>query len=179
MASVTSRYARAFAEVVLDKRLDRQKTEDELRSFVELLHSNPDLRTIWDNPSVEAAQKHKVLDAIVARTGTSPMVRNFIAVLIDHGRIAALPEIAPQVEVELNQRLGIADAQVTTARQLGDPEKRALETRVGELTGKRVRARYATDPGLLGGAVVKVGSTIYDGSIRGQLERLKKELSGT
>ena len=122
-------------------------------------------------------EKRAVLDAIVARTGASRMVRNFIAVLIDHRRIALLPAIVRQVEVEFNERMGLAMAEVTTARPLADQQRRVLESRVGAVTGKTIRARYATDDSLLGGAVVKVGSTVYDGSIRGQLERLKEQLT--
>jgi F-type H+-transporting ATPase subunit delta len=177
MAAIISRYARAFADVVLDKKLDPRRTEEELQALADLVRSAPELRTVWENPSVDAAQKRAVLDAIVARIGASRMVRNFVALLIDNRRIAALPEIARQVELELNERFGLAEADVTTARELADAEKRALEARVGEVTGKKVRARYATDRGLLGGAVVKVGSTVYDGSIRRQLEKLKHELS--
>jgi F-type H+-transporting ATPase subunit delta len=175
--SVFSRYARAFADVVIGKNLDPRKVEDELGSFVRIVESVPDLRTVWENPSVEARQKHAVLDRIISHIGGSPMLRNFIAVLIDHRRVAALPEIARQFEIDLNERLGLADAEVTSVRELSDAEKRILEARVGEVTGKKVRARYKTDAKVLGGAVVKVGSTIYDGSIRGQLERLKQELS--
>jgi F-type H+-transporting ATPase subunit delta len=175
--SVFSRYARAFADVVIEKKFDPRQVEDELWSFVRIVESVPDLRTVWENPSVEARQKHAVLDHIIKRIGGSRMLRNFIAVLIDHRRVAALPEIARQFELDLNERLGLADAEVTSARELSDSEKRALEARVGEVTGKKVRARYKTDAKVLGGAVVKVGSTIYDGSIRGQLEKLKQELS--
>jgi F-type H+-transporting ATPase subunit delta len=175
--SVFSRYARAFADVVIENQLDPRRAEDELGAFVRIVESAPVLRTVWENPSVEARQKHAVLDQIVARIGASRMLRNFIAVLIDHRRVAALPEIARQLELDLNERLGLADAEVTSARELSDPEKRALEARVGEVTGKKVRARYRTDAQVLGGAVVKVGSTIYDGSIRGQLEKLRQELS--
>jgi len=175
--SVFSRYARAFADVVIEKKLDPRKVEDELRSFVRIVESVPVLRTVWENPSVEARQKHAVLDQIITRIGGSRMLRNFIAVLIDHRRVAALPDIARQFEIDLNERLGLADAEVTSARELSDLEKRVLEARVGEVTGKKVRARYKTDAKVLGGAVVKVGSTIYDGSIRGQLERLKQELA--
>ena len=175
--SVFSRYARAFADVVIEKKLDPRKAEDELGAFVKIVESVPALRTVWENPSVDARQKHAVLDKIVAHIGGSRMLRNFIAVLIDHRRVAALPEIARQFEIDLNERLGLADAEVTSARELSDAEKRALEARVGEVTGKKVRARYSTDTRVLGGAVVKVGSTIYDGSVRGQLERLKQELS--
>jgi len=175
--SVFSRYARAFADVVVEKKLDPRVVEDELAVLVGIVESVPVLRTIWENPAVEAQQKHAVLDRIIARVGGSRLLRNFIAVLIDYRRVAALPEIARQFELELNERLGLADAEVTSARELSDSEKRALEARVGEVTGKKVRARYRTDAKVLGGAVVKVGSTIYDGSIRGQLERLKQELS--
>ncbi len=177
MSAVANRYARALADVVLDKKLDPRQTEQELNALASLVESAPQLRTVWENPSVEAEQKRAVLDAIVSRIGASRMVRNFVALLIDHRRIAALPEIARQVEVEINQRFGLADAEVTTARPLDESEKRALETRVAEVIGKKVRARYAQNPMLLGGAVVKVGSTVYDGSIRGQLQRLKAELS--
>jgi F-type H+-transporting ATPase subunit delta len=176
--SVFSRYARAFADVVIEKKLDPAKVEDELGALVRIVESVPQLRTVWENPSVDVRQKHAVLDKIVTRIGGSRMLRNFIAVLIDHRRVAALPEIARQFELELNQRLGLADAEVTSARELSPAEKRALEARVGEVTGKKVRARYQTDAQVLGGAVVKVGSTIYDGSIRGQLEKLKEALSG-
>jgi len=175
--SVFSRYARAFADVVVERKLDPRKVEDELAAFVRIVESVPDLRTVWESPSVDARQKHAVLDKIVARIAGSRLLRNFIAVLIDHRRMAALPEIARQFELELNERLGLADAEVTSARELSDSEKRALEARVGQVTGKKVRARYKTDAKVLGGAVVKVGSTIYDGSIRGQLEKLKQELA--
>ena len=175
--SVFSRYARAFADVVIERKLDPRKTEEELEVFVRIVESVAELRTVWETPSVDARQKHAVLDQIITRIAGSRMLRNFIAVLIDHRRVAALPEIARQFELELNQRLGLADAEVTSARELSDLEKRSLEARVGQVTGKRVRARYKTDANVLGGAVVKVGSTIYDGSIRGQLERLKEALS--
>jgi F-type H+-transporting ATPase subunit delta len=177
MAAVTSRYARAFADVVFERRLDPRKTEEELRSIADLLASSPELRTIWENPSVTAQQKHAVLGAIVERMGASRMVRNFLALLIDNRRIAALPKILRQLSLELNERLGLAEAEVTTARQLSPEEQRALEAQVARITGRKVRAHYSTDPAVLGGAVVKVGSTVYDGSIRGQLQRLKEALS--
>jgi len=175
--SIFSRYARAFTDVVIDKKLDPRKVEDELAAFVGIVESVPVLRTVWENPSVEAREKRAVLDQIIARIDGSRMLRNFIAVLIDHRRVAALPEIARQFELDLNERMGLADAEITSARPLSSAEKRALETRVGAVTGKKVRARYKTDAAVLGGAVVKVGSTIYDGSIRGQLEKLKQELA--
>lgn len=177
MASVTNRYARAFADVVFEMKLDAQQTVQQVRSIVDVVSSSPELRRIWDNPSVPAEQKRRLLDAIAAKLGVSRIVRNFIAVLIDHRRIAALNDIARQVELELDHRLGFTEAQVRSARELLPAEKQALEQKIEWLSGKKVRADYCTDRALLGGAVVKVGSTIYDGSVRGQLERLKEELS--
>jgi F-type H+-transporting ATPase subunit delta len=175
--SVFSRYARAFTDVVLDKKLDPRRVEDEITTLVQVVEATPVLKTVWVSPAIETREKHAVLDKIITRIGGSRLLRNFVAVLIDHRRVAALPEIARQFELELNERLGLADAEVTSARELGERERQALEKRVGEVTGKKVRARYKTDRNILGGAVVKVGSTIYDGSIRGQLEKMKQELS--
>lgn len=177
MAAVNSRYARAFAEVVIEQKLDPGKTVEQVRSLAELFGSSPALRAVWENPAVPAEQKHGLLDAIAKRTGVSRQVRNFVAVLIDRGRIAALPQIGRQFETALDQALGFVEAEVSSARDLGDDEKRSLEAQIARVTGRKVRARYLRDAGLLGGAVVKVGSTIYDGSVKGQLRKLKETLS--
>ncbi len=177
MALVHSRYARAFADVVFDLKLNANAVVQQVRALVDVVNSSAELRRVWENPSIPADQKRGLLDAIVARLGALKPVRNFVAVLIDHHRIAALPDIARQFELELNHRLGFTEAEVASARPLSDDEKSALEAQIGRLTGRRVRATYTTDQELLGGAVVKLGSTIYDGSVKGQLEKLKLELS--
>jgi F-type H+-transporting ATPase subunit delta len=120
-----------------------------------------------------------VLDAIAQRAGISRPVRNFIAVLIDKRRTRFLAEIVAQFAQELNQRLGFADAQITTARELGVTERTALEQDLTRVTGKTVRARYEQDPAILGGAIARVGSTVYDGSVKGQLERLRQQLASS
>jgi F-type H+-transporting ATPase subunit delta len=177
VAAVSSRYARAFADVVIDLKLDVNAIQQQLHALLEIIQSSEELRNVWENPAIPAVQKHKLLDAIAARAGMARQVRNLIAVLIDHGRIAALEHIVRQFEDDINRRLGIAEADVTSARELSPEEKQALEAQIRRLTGKKVRARYLTDGGLLGGAVVRLGSTIYDGSVRGQLEKLKEQLS--
>jgi F-type H+-transporting ATPase subunit delta len=117
-----------------------------------------------------------VLDAVTARLGATRQVRNLIAVLIDHRRLPLFSEILKQLEEELNDRQGFAEAQVSTARQLSDPEKQMLEAEITKMTGKKVRAKYEQDASLLGGAVVQVGSTIYDGSVKGQIEKIREQL---
>ena len=173
MASVASTYARAFADVVLDKHLDADRSVAQLRMIATLLDESSDLRRVWENPAIPADQKRRVLDVVAERDGISTQVRNLVAILIDHRRVHFLGPIIRQLEKELDARLGFAEAQITSARELGDAEKRGLETQAAKLTGKKVRAKFGQDPSLLGGVVVRIGSTIYDGSVEGQLERIR------
>jgi len=177
MASVASTYARAFADVVLHDRLDADGCIAELRMIAQLLDESRDLRRVWENPAIPAEQKRDVLNAVVQRDGISKPVRNLVAVVIDHRRVHFLPRIIQQLEKELDARLGFAEAEITSVRPLAEPEKREFEAQVAKLTGKKVRAKYGQDASLLGGAVVRVGSTIYDGSVKGQLERIKEAIS--
>ena len=176
MAAVTARYSRALADVVFEQKLDAQKVVAEVRAIEAALAESPALRHTWDNPAVQMPVKVKVLDAIIAAVGAGRITRNFIALLIERRRIRSMKEIRAQFEAEVNDRLGIADADVTSVRNLGDDERRGLEAQVAKVTGKKIRATYSTDKSVLGGSVVKVGSTVYDGSVRGQLQRLKQQL---
>lgn len=177
MASVASTYARAFADVVLNDHLDADRCIAELRTIATLLTESAMLRRVWENPAIPADQKRRVLDVIAERDTLSKQVRNLIAVLIDHRRMHFFEPIIDQLEKELDARMGFAEAQITSARVLGDAEKREFEAQVQKLTGKKVRATYGQDATLLGGAVLRIGSTIYDGSVKGQLERLKEAIS--
>src|ERR1700751_3655233 len=177
MASVASTYARAFADVVFSAHLDAARAIGGLRQIAALFGESVELRKVWENPAVPADQKRKLLDAIVQRGGIERPVRNLVAVLIDHRRLPFLPRIVEQLEKELDARLGFTEAQISSTRELGASEKRTLETQIEKTTGKKVRATYGLDPSLLGGAVVRVGSTIYDGSVKGQLERIKEAIS--
>jgi F-type H+-transporting ATPase subunit delta len=178
MSAVASRYARAFADVVLDRKLDPKQVTEQLGGIVELYRSNPDLRRVWESPAIPAEQKRKLLDAILERGAVLRPVRNFVAVLIDHGRIPEIEQIARQFQTELNHRLGIVEAEVTSARPLAEAESRELLAEVERVTGQRVSAQYKIDPSLIGGAAIRVGSTVYDGSVRGQLQKMKEQLSG-
>jgi F-type H+-transporting ATPase subunit delta len=165
VASIASTYARAFADVVLSARLDANRAIEGLRGIAGLLSESPELRRVWENPAVPADQKRRLLDAIVHREGIEPHVRNLIAVLIDHRRVQFLSRITEQLEKELDARLGFAEAHITS------------EAQIEKVTGKKIRARFGLDASLLGGAVVCVGSTIYDGSVKGQLEKIKQAIS--
>jgi F-type H+-transporting ATPase subunit delta len=177
VASVASIYARAFADVVFDAHLDAARATGGLKRIAHLFGESLALRRVWENPAVPVEQKRKLLDAIVQQEEIERPVRNLVAVLIDHRRLPFLPRIVEQLEKELDARLGFAEAQISTARALGDGEKRALEAQIAKTTGKKVRASYGLDASLLGGALVRVGSTIYDGSVKGQLEKIKEAMS--
>lgn len=178
MASVVGTYARAFADVVMSdgNNLEPSRVLQELRGIEALFNESDPLRRVMENPSIEGERKRAVLDAITKRLGTTRQVRNFIAVLTDHRRLPLFDEILKQLEQELNERQGFAEAEVKSARRLSDSEKQMLEAEIAKLTGKKVRAHYDEDASLLGGAVVQVGSTIYDGSVKGQLEKIREQL---
>lgn len=176
MAAVASRYARALVDVVLEQKIDGEAARQQLQTMVNAVAESDELRRVWESPAVTAEQKRAVLDAIVRQIGAFKPVRNFMAVLIDHRRIPMLPEIARQFRTEMDAQMGLVEAEISSARELTATEKKDLEARVEQMTGKKVRASYSADRELLGGVVVKVGSTIYDGSIRGQLQRIKQEL---
>ena len=179
MATVTNTYARAFADVVFSDRLDPAKIFEEAESLAALVAGSRDLREVWHTPSIPAEQKRAVLDAIAARLQISRPVRNFMAVLIDHHRVDFLGPIVKQFGQELNQRLGFTEAAITSARALSEPERHSLEAEVEKLAGRKVLARYSEDATILGGAIVRIGSTIYDGSVKGTLERIREQLSST
>ena len=178
MAAVSIRYARALADVIAETKLDPAKAVEQLRSLVAAFQESRELREVWESPAILVEQKQKVLDALAAKIGvTDRPLRNFIAVLIEKDRIALLAEIAGQLETELNSRNGRLDAEIVSARELGAEQRSSLVAELSRLTGKTVLPRYATDAKLIGGVTVRVGSTIYDGSVRGQLQRIRQQLS--
>jgi F-type H+-transporting ATPase subunit delta len=179
MAAVASRYARAMVDVVIDDKIDSTLAIQQVNDMAAAVAESNELRMVWESPAVPSEQKRALLDAIVARAGTIRQIRNFFAILIDNGRIPMVAQIARQFETELNTQLGFVAADVTSSRPLSDVEKRDLEAQVASITGKKVRAKYDTNPELLGGALVRVGSTVYDGSVRGPLQRLKKQLASS
>jgi F-type H+-transporting ATPase subunit delta len=176
MSAFAARYARAFADVVLDTKLDPADVEQQLRDFAATFAASKDLREVLLNPSIPTAKRVSILDAVNSRIGCGPKVRNFLAVLISHERLASLNEMIEEFRLEMNRRLSISDAEVVTARPLQEQERAKLERDVAELAGTRVNATFRQDKSLIGGAMVRIGSTIYDGSVRGRLERLKERL---
>jgi F-type H+-transporting ATPase subunit delta len=177
--AVASRYARALADLVFDpsKGLDAQTAARQLELFEEVLRTSPDLRIALLSPAVAPQRKRAVVARLAERLGMARLVRNFLCVLIDHRRTPLLGEIRDAFQAVVDERLGIRRAEVVSARELGDSERERVGAQLSRLTGKRVLCRFARDAGLIGGLTARIGSTIYDGSVRGQLEVLRRRLA--
>jgi len=177
MSAVLGRYARAYADVAVKNKLNPEKTIAEFQQMADVVNTSRELRNVLQNPAVSREQKLKLLDAIIRHIGASKMLRNFLAVLIDHRRIGNIGDLLEQFKQELDRRLGIAEAKVSSVRELSSTEKTSLERQLADITGMTVRATYSQDATLLGGVLVRVGSTIYDGSVQGRLQRMRQELA--
>lgn len=176
MPAFVSRYARAFLDVVTAKRLDTVAMDKQVADFEATWDSSPELQTFFENPAVTTAQKVAFLDKLNEKLGLQKEVRNLLAVLISNDRIGEVHEVAAAYRKEMQDRLGIRQAEIVTARELGNDERDALIAGVGRMAGGRIEAKFKLDQSILGGAVVRIGSTVYDGSLRGRLERLKEAL---
>jgi F-type H+-transporting ATPase subunit delta len=179
MAAVASRYARALADVLTGPQPpDTAGTvEQQLRDFLGLVEESVDLRNLMDSPAVAAARKKALVETLGARIGLGKTARNFLFILVDHRRIPLLAEILPAFRSLVDEHLGLVQAAVTSAQPLAEAERAQLEAALGRKTGRVVRATYAVDPALIGGAVTRIGSTIYDGSVREHLRVLRERLS--
>ncbi len=177
MALYTARYARALAEIVTDSGLDVRATDQELSDFAAAWTESRALREVMIDPSVAAAKKIAILDKLAPRLGLSKTVRNFLAVLSNHERMESFPEVLREYRREIRTLLGIAQVEFTTARVLDEQERQAVVARVGALAGAEVEATFYQDTSLLGGALLRIGSTVYDGSVRGRLEHLREKLA--
>ena len=180
MAIFATRYAKAFADVVAESHLGAPAVDKQLQSFLNAWDESKDLREVFGDPSVPITQKVAVLDAMQPKLHLAPQVRNLLAVLIQHDRITSVHEVVDEYRKELQARLGIHHAQVTTARPLNAQDKETLLEQIGKLTKSKegqVEATFTEDPSILGGVVVRIGSTVYDGSVLGRVERLREALS--
>ncbi len=177
MAVVDLRYARALDEVVLEKNLSREDVKAQLNDFLRTFADSSELREAFENPSIPEDGKLRVLDAIAARSGMNPTVRNFLAVVMHHLRLGELQDIVDAYLSRADRSGGVADAEITTARPVDEEERRMLQDSILRLSGSSsVRASFHEDPALLGGAVIRLGSTVYDGSVRGQLEQMRQRM---
>ncbi|MHB8301954.1 MAG: ATP synthase F1 subunit delta [Acidobacteriaceae bacterium] len=176
MSVFATQYARALADAVMSDKLGTQAIDGQLRDFVGTLRDSKELRGILGNPSVPLDTKLKVLDAIAPRIGMAKQLRNFLAVVLQNDRMHALESIAVEYRKEIDARLHIVEAVVTSVRELNAEQRSGMEAKASQLAGFQVRAAFKKDASLLGGVVLRIGDTIYDGSVRGRLEELRDKL---
>jgi len=176
MAAFVARYASAFADVVTAAKLDSVALDRQFGDFLSTWDGSPELREFFLNPAIPAAAKVEILDKLNAKLQLQKELRNLIAVLISNDRIGQVSEVAQAWRRLVQEQLGIRPAEIVTARPLDTKERDALLAELAMLAGSRIEASFKLDKSILGGTVVRIGSTVYDGSVRGRLERLKEAL---
>lgn len=176
--ALSFRYARALAGVVTGAQADAQAVADDLEIFERLLAESGDLRVALESPTIPPLRKRTVVVRLAKEAQISDVVRRFLFVLIDHRRMQSFHDIREAFQSVMDERLGVARAEVVSARPLTGAQQQEIIARLAWITGKQARARFKTDDGLIGGVMARIGSTVYDGSIRGQLDALKQRLAG-
>lgn len=175
-STVFARYARSLVEVVVAQH-EESEVGRNLSLYREIFKAVPQLLECFDNPAVPREAKQKILSELMVLYPLGPTAANFLRILLDHNRIRYFNEILDYYTTTLNERKGIVAAEVTSAVPLSEPETAALRDGLSRAVGRTVTLNLRTDADLLGGVVVQVGSTVYDGSIRRQLENLRRQLS--
>ena len=175
MKALAERYAGALVDVALENK-QADLVKQELAAFAAMVRESDELHAFLSNPSITRAIKHAAIEQLVARMGASRTLRNYLFVIVDQRRAGMLIEIEQAFSALLDARQGITQVTVTSAADLTGGERAELDAALAKLTGRKVQAQCKTDPTLIGGVVVRIGSTIYDGSVRAQLDRLRTRM---
>ena len=176
MKSASLQYANALADIALEQGAG-EAAQKQLKEFGAAFAESAELRNFLGNPAVAREDKHGVVEKLVARLGSSRIIRNFLLVIVDNQRTHVIPEIIDAFDLVIRQRRGVAEAEVASATELNAAQKKQLLQTLERLSGKKIEAKYSLDPKLLGGAVVRIGDTIYDGSLRSRLNQLRARLT--
>jgi F-type H+-transporting ATPase subunit delta len=176
LRSASLQYANALADVALAQGAADAALK-QLTDFAAAFDISSELRNFMTTPGVPREAKHGVIEKIAARIGAGKIIRNFLFVIADHQRTHILPEILAAFQDVIRQRQGIAEAEISSAVELSAAQKKKFAQTLERLTGKKIQAIYSLDPALMGGAVVRVGDTIYDGSVRNSLNEMRARLA--
>ena len=175
--AVARRYAVALADVAL-ARGEAREVQQEMLAWEQMFQSNPVLMEVFRNPTIALDKKRAVLNRVIELTKPGPTTVNFLKVLLQNQRLTELGEINRKFAEVLDQRAGVVAATVTTARSVPEDAQQRLHQKLLALTGKKVRINFAIDPEMIGGLVTRIGSTVYDGSVRNQLQQIKEKMAG-
>jgi F-type H+-transporting ATPase subunit delta len=176
LKSASLQYANALADVALAQGAADAALK-QLNDVAAAFATSGELRNVLASPAVPREAKHSVIEKIAARAGAGKIIRNFLFVIADHQRTHILPEIVAAFEDVIRQRQGVAEAEISSAVELSAAQKKKFAQTLERITGKKIEAKYSLDPTLLGGAVVRVGDTIYDGSVRSSLNEMRARLA--
>lgn len=176
LQTIARRYAMALTDVVTAQGMAREVRE-ELSAWEAMMRGNSELLELFQNPTIPYEQKRAVVNTLIERTRVRPVTANFLQVLLQNHRLANLDEINKSFAQELDRRAGVVTAHVTTARSVPEAAQDSLRTKLGELTGKSVQLQFTVDEDLIGGMVTRIGSTVYDGSVRTQLQQFKQKMT--
>lgn len=177
LQTVARRYASALADVVIERREERE-VQKEIEVWASMIDSNPQLKEVFANPTVVYDHKRTVLEELISRTRVRETSASFLRVLLRNQRLAQLPEVSARFGQVLDERAGVVAAEITTARPIPEDLKKALHDSLTSATGRTVRLTFATDEAIIGGLVARIGSTVFDGSVENNLERLADGLVG-
>jgi F-type H+-transporting ATPase subunit delta len=175
--ALARRYAAALADVVTE-RGEAQEVRDELSSWESMTEANPQLLEVFSHPTIPHEQKRALLNELLSRARVRPTTANFLQVLLQNHRLGDLSEVNRQFAQELDRRANVVTAQVTTARPIRQDEQDALRAKLSQMTGRHVRLEFEVNEDLIGGVVTRIGSTLYDGSVRGKLEQIRRRMAG-
>ena len=175
--TVARRYASALADAVLAGG-DAREIQEELVRWESMIQSSDLLREVFSNPTINYDQKRSVLEELIRRTKVRTSTANFLRILLKNQRLTELGEINRRFAQVLDERSGVVAAEVTTARPVPEDIQKSLEQRLVSMTGKKVRFSFATDESIIGGMIARIGSTVYDGSVRNQLRQVEDRLAG-
>ena len=177
-AALASRYAGALVDVVTGPKseIDPQAAVEQLHQFTSTFNASQELRNALASPAVPPGRKRAVVARFAEMLALARTVRNFLYVLVDHRRTDYLPEILEAFEILLDERLGIVRADITSARELSEKQQIVLRDELARVAGAQVRLKFQMDPELIGGVVARIGSTVYDGSVAGELAALERRL---
>lgn len=173
--TIARRYSTALADVVIATGAT-ETVKSELAGWTELFFNSTDLQNVFSNPAIAHANKERVLDGLIAKVKPSKPTANFLKILLQNGRLTEIGEINERFDEVLQERSGVVSAEITSARELPESERTEFKTNLERLTGKRVNINYAVNKEIIGGVVTRIGSTVYDGSVKTKLENLKEQL---
>jgi F-type H+-transporting ATPase subunit delta len=174
---IARRYASALADVVLEHG-EAREVQEELITWERLFESSDNLQEVFRNPTIALDQKRAVLNNLIERARPRPTTVNFLKVLLQNQRLTDLDAINHKFAEVLDVRAGMVAATVTTARSVPEDAQQKLHATLSTLTNSNVRVNFATDPELIGGLVTRIGSTVYDGSVRNHLQQIKEKMAG-